>query len=184
VIEQEVKLRFASPEAARAAVTTAGGRLISSRHLQDDRLFDTADGRLLDAGVALRVRREEGRALLTFKGPVIAGVVKSREEIETRADDADALTGVLEAIGFQPWFRYQKIREGYGLGDARVFVDETPIGVFIEIEGSIDVIMHVAASLGCSTADFVLDSYRRLYVEWCESRGIGAGDMVFGSLPG
>src|SRR5690242_12189287 len=104
-IENEVKLRFDSVEAARRAVTTAGGRLVVSRRLLIDTLFDTADQQLRQRGSALRVRRDAGSGLVTFKGPVIGGVVKSREEIETAAADADALEQIVERLGFQAWFK-------------------------------------------------------------------------------
>ena len=87
-IEEEVKLVFDDAEAARRAVTTAGGRLVVSRRLIDDRLFDTADGWLRRARLSLRVRRDGADAYLTFKGAPRPGPVKSREEIETRIDDA------------------------------------------------------------------------------------------------
>jgi inorganic triphosphatase YgiF len=66
-LEQEIKLAFESLEAARRAVLTAGGRLVVSRRLLDDRLFDTADERLRRSGSAFRIRRDGDRTLLTFK---------------------------------------------------------------------------------------------------------------------
>jgi len=86
---------------------------------------------------------------------------------------------VLERLGFTVWFRYQKYREEFGARDAIVALDETPIGTFVEIEGSEAAITEMAVALGRSEADYLLDSYRGLYVQHCEASGTPVGDMVF-----
>jgi adenylate cyclase class 2 len=178
-IEQEIKLSFASLEAARLAVVTAGGRLLVPRRLIEDQLFDTIDLQLRARGTALRVRREGSTTYLTWKGPGIAGPVKSREEHETRVDDAGALLNILVGLGYRPCFRSQKYREEYGIGTAVVTVDDTPAGVFVEIEGAPDEIERVAALLDRSPADYRLESYPALWRQWCQAHGLPASDMVF-----
>jgi adenylate cyclase class 2 len=162
VIEQEVKLAFESTEAARRAVHAAGGRLVRSERVQYDRLLDAADGRLRIARSALRIRREAGGASVTFKGPLLPGPVKSREEIETIVADADALESLFAALGYVESERYEKTREDYLIGDAKVFLDTSRAGVFVEIEGTPDVIARTAALLGKTEADYILLSYRTL----------------------
>jgi len=179
MLEQEVKLAFGDYEAARAAVTSAGARLVASPRLQDDRLFDTRDGDIRARGCTLRIRREEGEAQLTFKGPVQPGPVKTREETEIGVSDAAQLETILAALGLTPWFRYQKRRETYLLDNAKVEIDQTPIGVYVEIEGPPDAIHRIAAALERTPADYVLDSYRSLYAKWCERKGIASSEMVF-----
>jgi adenylate cyclase class 2 len=178
-LEQEVKLAFDTIEAARLAVTTAGGRLVVSRRLLDDRLFDTEDQRLRQSGCAFRIRRDRDTTLLTFKGPGRPGPIKSREEIETPVGKADAIEALLAALGLRQWFHGEKYREEYKVGATTVTVDETPIGVFVEIEGEADAIPQVTARLGRTPADYRLESYPRLYFEWCEAQGIRSSEMVF-----
>lgn len=179
MIEQEVKLPFDNAEAARRAVITAGGRLVASRRLMDDRLYDTSDSRLRAGGCTLRLRRDGTQPILTFKGPLQPGPVKAREEIETTVGDAGAAEALLAALGFRPGFRAQKYREEYALDGTRVAVDETPIGVFVEIEGEPAAIGRVARHLGRTPADYRLESYVDLYLGACRSRGVTPGNMTF-----
>lgn len=165
MIEQEIKLRFDSHEAARQAVITAGGRLVRSERPQDDRYLDTSDDKLSNGRCALRMRREPGLTTLTFKGPIEAGPVKSREEIETTVADADIAEVLLGKLGFTEWWRILKHREDYLVNDVRVFIDRTPVGVFVEIEGTLDTITTTARALGRAPKDYILDSYRALYMQ-------------------
>ena len=179
MLEQEVKLVFESVEAARRAVDTAGGRLVVSRRLLVDTLFDTPDHRLRQRRCALRIRRDGATGLLTFKGPVQDGPVKTREEIETSVGSPDAADALLRSLGFRRWFRYEKFREEYEVGAAHVMVDETPIGTFVEIEADPAGIEFAAARLGRTPADYRLESYSRLYFQWCAERGVTPRDMTF-----
>ena len=182
-VEHEVKLVFDTPEAARHAVITAGGRLVVSRRLLSDVLFDKPDACMRRDGMAIRLRRTDALAWLTFKGPVQPGPVKSREEIETAVADADSAERILLSLGLVPWFRAEKYREEYLLHDARVVIDETPIGVFVEIEADPTEIDRTARALGRTPADYRLESYQRLHRAWCETRGLTPGDMTFPCSP-
>jgi adenylate cyclase class 2 len=178
-LEREVKLRFETPEEARAAVLATGAEPVRGRRLQEDSLVDTSDGLLRRRHCALRVRIESGRTLLTLKGPVQPSDVKVREELETVAGDGSVLLRMLEELGFHVWFRYEKYREEFALDGVIVAIDETPVGTFVEIEGSERGIAAMAASLGRSPSDYLLDSYRRLFVRECERRGKPATHMLF-----
>ena len=179
ILEREVKLRFESADAARAAVMAAGATPVHGRRLQEDCLLDTADESLRRRRSALRVRMDGGRSLLTFKGPVQPALVKAREELETIVGDGHLLLRLLEELGFHVWFRYQKYREEFALDDCIVAVDETPVGVFVEIEGGDQGIAQMARALGRGPADYLLESYRGLFVQHCEQRGVPATDMLF-----
>ena len=182
-VEHEIKLIFPTVDEARRAVASAGGALSTPRRLLDDQLFDTADAALRRSRTAMRVRRDGERGLVTWKGPVQSGLVKSREEIETEVDDPTVLQAVFEALGFRPVFRAQKFREEYALGGTTVVIDDTPMGVFVEIEGPPQHIATVAGLLGRSNADYVLESYPALWRRWCDTHGMEMGDMIFDSLP-
>jgi adenylate cyclase, class 2 len=139
------------------------------------------------------------RTLLTFKSPpealaigYVGSVVdrrhKVREEIETELTDGATMRRIFEGLGLRGWFRYEKYRTTYvlpgRLGWAKgllIEVDETPIGVFVELEGEAGAIDRAAKELGYSARDYVLKNYLVLYVEECKGRGESPKDMLFGA---
>lgn len=178
MLEREVKLAFPSVDEARAAVMAAGASPSHHRRLQRDTLFDDAARSLRAQGCALRVRRDGEQAYLTFKGPSQPGTMKLREEVETAVEDASAMTRLLGSLGFQPWFVYEKFREEFSLPGVIVAVDDTPVGVFVELEGDEAGILRATAALGLSAGDFILQSYRGLFMERREQLRLG-DDMLF-----
>jgi hypothetical protein len=58
-------------------------------------------------------------------------------------------------------------------------VDETPVGTFVEIEGGARGITGMAAALGRTPSDYVLDSYRGLFIAHCHRAGQPATHMLF-----
>ncbi len=179
ILEREVKLAFRDAEEARHAILATGAEPLRGRRLQEDCLLDTKDDDLFRRRCVLRVRMECGKTLLTFKGPVQESSMKLREELETVVGDGLLLLRVLEELGFRVWFRYQKYREEFAHEDVIVAVDETPVGTFVEIEGSEDGIHQMAAALARKPSDYVLDSYRGLFVKHCQRQGLPLTDMLF-----
>jgi adenylate cyclase class 2 len=179
MIEREIKLRFGSAEEARTAVIATGATPLLGRRLQEDSLLDTDDEELRRRRCVLRVRVENGKSRLTFKGPVQPGDMKVREEIETVVGDGLILVRVLEEIGLHVWFRYEKYREEFAHEDVIVAIDETPVGVFVEIEGGEQGIAAMADALGRTPADYIVDSYRGLFLQHREAFSLSGPDMVF-----
>ncbi|MBI4265936.1 MAG: class IV adenylate cyclase [Acidobacteria bacterium] len=179
MVEREVKLRFASPEEARAAILAAGATPLRCRRLQEDALLDTEDESLRRRRCVLRIRTEAGKSLLTFKGPVQPGTMKIRDEFETVVGDGEVLQRVLEELGLHVWFRYEKYREEYAAEDVTIALDETPVGTFVEIEGGEQGILAMTEALGRSATDFILDSYRGLFIQYREKYGLANNHMVF-----
>ena len=179
MIEREVKLRFDSPDAAREAILASGAAPLRSRRLQEDALLDTEDESLRRRRCVLRIRTESGKSLLTFKGPVLPGSMKVRDEYETVVSDGEVLQRVLEELGLHVWFRYEKYREEYAAEDVTIAIDETPVGTFVEIEGGEEGILAMTTALGRSPTDFVLDSYRGLFIKHRDEYGLTGANMVF-----
>jgi adenylate cyclase class 2 len=179
ILEREIKLRFPTAAAARDAVIATGATPLRGRRLQEDSLLDTLDDTLRLRRCVLRVRVESGKSHVTFKGPVQPSLMKVREELETVVADGPLLIRMFEELGYHVWFRYEKYREEFVLDDVVVAVDETPVGVFVEIEGGSRGIEEMAAALGRTPDEYLLDSYRRLYLLDCEHRGLPPADMIF-----
>lgn len=178
-LEREIKLRFDSAGSARAAVLGLGATLVRARRLQSDVILDTADGRLGSSRSALRVRLEPDRSFVTFKGPPQPSIMKLREELETSVGDGVLLLTVFDRLGFHVAFRYEKYREEYEAHDVLFAIDETPMGTWVEIEGTETGIANAATLLGRAQADYVVASYRTLYEQDCVARGVEPGNMVF-----
>ena len=174
--ETEVKLEVHDLDAVRDSLRRIGAELVGPRELEDNVLLDDAAGRLTSGGEALRVRAVGGRGVFTYKGPKLASGagIKTRRELEVSVDDPARLREILDALGYEVRFRYQKYRETWRLGACEIVVDETPIGCFVEIEGTEEAIHEVASALGFGRSAYIDLSYASLFF----SRG-GQGDMVF-----
>ena len=179
MLEREVKIRFRDPDHARAALASIGAAPLRPRRLQDDTLYDTRDSILRAKRAVVRLRREPDRAYVTFKGPVQPGTMKMREEQETEVADAEVLRRVLQELGLEAWFRYQKFREEFAAPGVVIALDETPVGTYLEIEGSEEGILTVTDALGLSPADFILDSYRGLFLAFVQANNLNVRDMLF-----
>ena len=178
MIEREVKLRFGSPEEARSAILATSVAPLRGRRLQQDALLDTDNESLQTQESALRLRTDAGKSFLTFKGPVANGTRKVRDDYETEIGNREVMMHVLEKLGLHIWFRYEKYREEYTAANVTVALDETPVGTFIEIEGDEHGILAMTRALGRTPDDFILSSYRRLFVRHREEYGLGT-DMLF-----
>lgn len=178
-LEREIKLRFDTADDARARIVAIGATPLRGRRLQEDALLDTPDESLRCQRSVLRVRNDGGRSILTFKGPPLPGAMKLREEHETVAADGSALLTILKSLGFHVWFRYQKFREEFASEDVVIAIDETPVGVFVEIEGGEAHIQDTARALGRTPDEYITDSYRMLFLRHREAHGGAETDMLF-----
>jgi adenylate cyclase class 2 len=180
-VETEIKLAVSTAEQARRILRSAGFRLRRRRAFERNDVYDTAGASLRSAGKLLRLRTCGRLNILTFKGPPERGRHKSREEWETSIGDPFVLAHVLEGLGFTPTFRYEKYRSEYKRRSepGTAALDETPIGVFLELEGPPAWIDRTAARMGFRPADYVTSSYAALYYENCERRGLAPAHLVF-----
>lgn len=178
-VEREIKVRFASKNAAHEAVKSVGATPLRSKRLQKDALFDWPDERLRQSQCVLRIRQENEDCTLTFKGPPESASMKVREEIESTAGNSSNLVTILERLGLEVWFRYEKYREEFTFDGVIVAIDETPVGIFIELEGEENVIHEIAGSLGWSQEDYILNSYWDIFLKESNTKGSGTSDMVF-----
>ena len=214
--ETEIKLKITDEKAFLRAIKRLKAVPVSKsspRTHEFNVIFDHPEGTLAKKGQLLRIRTETSeppkkkgvrktapvawkqRVVVTFKRPTgeddtsatgRAGRYKIREELEFEASDAGALTRILEALGLDAWFRYEKYRTTYTLGSAHAWakgllieLDETPVGTFVELEGPIAAIDRAAEEMGFSKRDYITKSYLQVYVEECHRRGEQPRNMLF-----
>ncbi len=184
--ETEIKVRWEGDAgSALAHIQARGYRASGPRLLEADQLFDRAAGDLRQAGQVLRLRMSGAKVTVTYKGPPKVGPYKTREEIEFDVSDPHAFELVLARLGYQRVFRYEKFRTKFAAGEGpadkqgEVTLDETPIGVFMELEGPGYWIEAAAEGLGFSREKFVTASYAALYVEYRKTHTDAPADMVF-----
>jgi adenylate cyclase class 2 len=185
MIETEVKIRFPSgAAAARNLIERHDYVVIEPRTLESDRIFDRGISELKTADQLLRLRRSGPLSTVTYKGPADRQRYKSREEIEFDVSAPDAFELVLNRLGYTPRFRYEKFRTKYASPAAEpgiITIDETPIGVFLELEGEAAWIDRTAARLGFDASAYCTHSYAALYKEYLLSHADAPADMVFHS---
>ncbi len=179
--EVEIKLLLASAEQGRGLLRRAGFRVLQRRVFECNTVFDTPEGSLRARGLLLRLRHVGHRTLLTFKGLAAKGKYKSRPELETVVPDSETFEAILGGLGFVPVFRYEKYRTEYGGADKRgvVMLDETPIGVYLELEGTPGWIDRTARLLRFAEEHYITDTYGDLYRSFCRRKAIRPHDMVF-----
>jgi adenylate cyclase class 2 len=180
-LETEIKLRLARAASFGRRLTRLGFEVTKPRVFESNLVFDTASGALQRGRKLLRLRQAGKVHTITFKGPPVEGRHKSREEVESGFADMAAMQRILEGLGFLPVFRYEKYRTEYQEADRGgvAMLDQTPIGDFLELEGRARWIDRTARELGFSLADYITASYGKLYLEYCEAKGVAPGNMVF-----
>jgi adenylate cyclase, class 2 len=198
--EIEIKLRVHDLRELRRLLRRCGARRLK-RVFESNTLYDTANGALFQSGRMLRLRLEVAatadcafppeidepnvavRALLTFKGPSAGSRrYKVREEIEVPVAQPARMQALLRAVGFLPRFRYEKFRTAFqirGLPNLHVELDETPAGVFLELEGSPGAIDRAARLLGRTPSEYSTASYWDICRDWSRAKGIRSRNMLF-----
>ena len=183
--EIEIKLRLSSDiSKIRRTLRKLGFRITEARSHEFNTLFDNPKDALGEQGKLIRIRRVGRHALLTYKGPSKSRRYKKRHELEVYVSDADLLEKIFKNIGYQPVFRYEKFRTEFSNPSeqaGKVLLDETPVGNFLELEGTPRWIGRTARLLGFSQADYITGSYGYLHMLYCREYGLKSKDMLFTS---
>lgn len=178
--ETEIKLKIEDLDTTLQKIAAMGCLKVSDFEFEDNLLFDFDDFSLKERGIILRIREYGKKYTLTVKEKIHDDpLFKVRSEAEIIVNDAERLKNILESLGLKVVYRYQKCRAEYSLGTLSIFVDRTPIGDFIELEGGKDAIDAVARSLGYGREDYIRLSYRKCHMEYLKERGLPPSDMLF-----
>jgi adenylate cyclase class 2 len=207
--EVEIKLLVTDVPALRRRLKQLRAREICSRTHESNTLYDTRKKDLARRSQLVRIRVEQpsshtgrkgrtrpSKAILTYKGPPQGargglpatgksgkkGRYKVREEVEVAVFDGEQMRRILRALGLRPLFRYEKFRTTYALPGVRALkieFDETPIGAFLELEGTPSAIDRVAGLLGYARSGYITQTYGSLYIAHCRGQGYKPTGMLF-----
>ena len=182
--EIEVKFHVQRLSEIAARILDRGGKLLSPRVHEINLRFDTPENDLRRAGRALRLRRD-AVTTLTYKGPSeMQDGIRSREELEVEVSDLDGVRRLLEGLGYEVTFVYEKHRTTYEMGNARIMLDELPYGDFVEIEGASDALRLIAAQLELDWGRTVSESYMGLFDGLKRSKALPFRDLTFANFEG
>ena len=177
--EIEIKFRVASIPALTRKLRKVGFRIVTPRTREMNTLYDLPGEVLRKRKELLRLRKYGSEWTLTHKAGKKTGRHSSREELETSVSDGKRMESILRALGYAPTFRYEKFRAEWTDGKGQVVVDETPIGNFCEIEGAPGWIDATAKKLGVNAADYIMQNYAGLFLEWKARTKSEAKEMTF-----
>ncbi|ADG13561.1 class IV adenylate cyclase [Methanocaldococcus infernus] len=133
-MEIEVKAKIDDKERVVKALLSLGFTFLR-KEFHEDIYFNGIDRDFKETDEALRVRDSNGKYFLTYKGPKLDKISKSREEIEVEVKDKEKMIKILEKLGFKKVRVIKKVREVYKLNDITACIDEVEgLGLFLELE--------------------------------------------------
>lgn len=188
-LEVEIKLRVSDP----SRIVDRLQHLDASRRervLEQNTLYDTPDSDFRRSGRLLRLRAEKPatgriRALITAKAPPATGLRAKRSRYKERLErelvlrDGVRTHAMLKSLGLRPSFCYEKYRTELRLPGLHIALDETPVGIFLELEGRPGAIDRVARALGFAPSDYSRGTYWDLYAADCRRKGREPRNMLF-----
>jgi adenylate cyclase class 2 len=200
-LEIEVKIPIREPVQEIIRRLHRLGASCFGRVLEQNTLFDTRHSHFRRCGRLLRLRvqtpaplrKQKGgmrQAVLTCKAPAAepakrprgggrSGAFKEKAERELPIRSPGRWPSILRSLGFVPRFRYEKFRTSFHLGQLHLDLDETPVGVFLELEGRRQDIDRAARALGFSRRLYLHATYWDLYAARCRSLGRIPRNMLF-----
>lgn len=186
-MDQEIEVKFLLKDREALMQKIAALQLpCSQERIHEFNLrYDLPDGSLVAQNQVLRLRKDT-QARLTFKGPgVMEEDVLLRKEIEVVVSDFEATQRLLEALGYQVVMMYEKFRANYLLGSLVMSVDETPLGLFVELEGESPAqVRHAAKTLGFDWEARINLSYSALLNLFNQNTSHNFRDLSFENFAG
>ncbi len=182
--EIEVKFKINSAEEFIPVIRKNGAICEQQTRFERNLRWDDSEERLSKSKQVLRLRDNGGTAVLTYKSDRNSTEeLADREEIETVVSDFNNTELILKRLGFEVFFIYEKYRSIYSLDETGIFVDHTPIGDYIEIEGpDEDAIRITAEKLGLDWNARIGKGYKALFNIWKKQTAYPGRDMVFDEI--
>jgi adenylate cyclase class 2 len=166
-------------------LTAMSAQLLHKRIYENNLRFDTPNRDLTPALQVLRLR-QDSQVHLTYKGPLdLTSGISLRHEIEVTVDDFERARQLLEALGYEVFFQYEKYRTVYQLDGCHIMLDELPYGDFVEIEGPEPAaILALAERLDLRWQDASAVTYAGLFDIFIDNSGYDFRDLTFANFAG
>lgn len=88
-----------------------------------------------DTDEALRLRRQNEKVYVAYKGPALSKIAKTRYEQEVGVSDYEGMKDILLKVGFTPVYEVRKTRRYFTKEDITITLDQVEnLGNFVEIE--------------------------------------------------
>lgn len=175
MIEVEVKARVYDQKLVERSVIALGASPIGIE-AQADTYYSAPYRDFAKTDEALRIRVQDNKCFLTYKGAKMDSISKTRKEYEVEVNDADNMGNILSSLNFTPVATIVKKRKKYRLGDFIISLDQVRnLGDFMEVEVSIrdsmsyedkvESIFGLFEKLGISRDDSIRKSYLEMILE-------------------
>ncbi len=179
MIEVELKVRAGNLARVERALDSFGARVLLVEEQRD--IYYTLPHRdfwATDEALRLRLSSHRGSSTeecyLTYKGPKLDEVSKSREELTVRVEGWEDARRLLQSLDFAEVGQVSKLRKTYRLGEFLISLDQVDkLGQFVEIEaqaiGGYDQLLKRAfgllEKLGFRQEESIRESYLELLKE-------------------
>lgn len=128
---------------------------------QTDIYFNAPDRDFGKTDEALRLRNEGGQIFLTYKGPKLDPLSKTRKEVDVEVADFDKMEELVRCLRYKETLRVHKARDIYHFEGALVCLDKVDgLGEFVELE-TLALDEHAIPD----RRDFLIGTLRRLGVK-------------------
>jgi adenylate cyclase, class 2 len=175
MIEIEVKAFVEDPKKMERSIIELGATPIGIES-QADTYYNAPYRDFAKTDEALRIRVLDDKSILTYKGPKMDFVSKTRKEVQTQILDTDSMGNILSSLGFFPVATVSKKRKNFRIGDFCISLDEVRnLGNFIEVEVTVkdprnhqekvESIFKFIAKLGINRESTIRKSYLEMILE-------------------
>lgn len=170
MLEIEAKARIKNKGEIEQQIVKAGGKYISTQR-QKDTYFAHPSRNFEKTDEALRIRTSGSEHFLTYKGPKLDKLTKTREEIEIKLEERGPISEMLNLLGFRKVATVKKTRANYALLDFQISIDDVDgLGHFIEVEKQggeykPEELVEALEGLGVKKREMEIRSYLELLLE-------------------
>lgn len=168
MLEVEIKAYCDSPDAVREKILVCGAAF-RARYAEHDVYYNHPSRDFAVTDEALRIRCQNEKTMVTYKGPKLSACAKTRFEQETDISSFEDMTIIFEKLGFCQSGEVKKIRDEYTFGNIHICIDTVDnLGVFVELEEIGENHKRIESELFALAEKIGLYKFeRRSYLEMC-----------------